>query len=122
MKRFSMIGSAAALTVAIAACGGGDAGSDAPAPAPAPAPAATPTAAPSAGPAAADWVTVDESAQTVTINLIAGETTANVSWNYNGYSKGEATVVVPVGYTVTINFENQDPVNFHSLAVLDGGT
>jgi len=68
---------------------------------------------------AADWVTVDESAKTVTIHLIAGETDAYNRWNYNGFGNGEATVVVPVGYTVTIDLENRDPINFHSVAVLE---
>jgi len=66
----------------------------------------------------ADWIAVDDAARTVTITLVAGETDANNRWNFNGYASGETTVVVPVGYTVTINFENRDPVHRHSVGVL----
>ena len=67
----------------------------------------------------ADWISVDDAARTVTVTLVAGETDANNRWNFNGYANGEPTVVVPVGYTVTINFENRDPVHRHSVGVLE---
>ncbi|MXW17273.1 MAG: hypothetical protein F4X60_14405 [Gemmatimonadetes bacterium] len=100
--------------VALLGCGGGEEG-DQPASAPDPA-----TEADAAAPAAipADWISVDDAARTVTITLVAGETDANNRWNFNGYAHGEPTVVVPVGYTVTINFENRDPVHHHSVGVL----
>ena len=66
----------------------------------------------------ADWISVDDAARTVTVTLVAGETDANNRWNFNGYANGETTVVVPVGYTVTVNFENRDPVHHHSVGVL----
>ena len=100
--------------VAFCGCGSGD-GDDPPAPAPDPAREAD-AAAPAAMPA--DWISVDDAARTVTVTLIAGETDANNRWNFNGYANGEATVVVPLGYTVTIDFENRDPVHHHSAGVL----
>ena len=116
MKRSTMVTVAAFIPLA---CGGGD-GSDAPSPAPAPAAAetATPTAAATA-PAAVEWISVDEGARTVVIDLVAGSTDSNNRWNFNGYANGDATVVVPEGYTVTLNFENRDPVNYHSVGVLE---
>ena len=66
----------------------------------------------------ADWISVDDAARTVSITLLAGETDANNRWNFNGNANGEATVVVPVGYTVTIDFENRDPAHRHSVGVL----
>ena len=119
---------AIATTAAVAAgtiisgCGGGDNGADANAdtPAPAAAPsAATPPAEPSSNLVQVEWITVDQAAQTVTIDLVAGETAANNRWNFNGHSNGEATVVVPAGYAVTLNFENRDPINYHSVGVLE---
>ena len=65
-----------------------------------------------------NWISVDNAARTVGITLAVGETDANNRWNFNGYATGEATVVVPVGYTVTVNFENRDPVHYHSVGVL----
>ena len=64
-----------------------------------------------------DWMTVDEANQTVEITLIAGETDANNSWNYNGYHTGNATIVVPQGWEVTIDFSNEDQVNAHSISI-----
>lgn len=63
------------------------------------------------------WMSVDHEAKTVTMDIVAGKTDAYNHWNFNGYAKGEATVVVPVGYTVTINFKNDDPVMVHSLGI-----
>ena len=117
MKRFKFItvSFVATLTILIMACGGDDGDSDTPPP------RAVHSAAPTSGVgvAAADWITVDEGANTVTIDLVAGQTDANNRWNYNGYSRGEATIVVPLGHTVTIRFDNTDPVNFHSAGVLE---
>ena len=116
MKRTTMMTVVALVPLA---CGGGD-GSDAPSPAPAPAAAtATPTAAATAAPAAVEWISVDEGARAVVIDLVAGSTDSNNRWNFNGYANGDATVVVPEGYAVTLNFENRDPVNYHSVGVLE---
>jgi sulfocyanin len=121
MKRSYTNGLAALIALGLIACGGGDAGSDT-----GEAPSAEPAAAP-AGESAAmgelsmpDWMTVDETAQTVTIELVAGLTADNNRWNFNGYSSGNGTVVVPAGYTVVMNFRNDDPANYHSVAVLEG--
>lgn len=103
------------LTVGIVTlfgCGGGEENGT-------PAPASGPdTQTDAAAAMPADWISVDAAARTVTITLVAAETDANNRWNFNGYANGEATVVVPVGYTVTINFENRDPVHHHSVGVL----
>ena len=101
--------------VALLGCGGGEEGDQA-ASAPDPATEADATA-PAAIPAG--WIVVDDAARTVTVNLVAGETDANNRWNFNGYANGETTVVVPVGYTVTVNFENRDPVHHHGVGVLE---
>jgi sulfocyanin len=64
-----------------------------------------------------DWMKVDKSDKTVTMDISAGESQANNGWNYNGYFNGDATIVVPEGYKVTINFHNKDQANPHSLAI-----
>ena len=47
-----------------------------------------------AGPAGAlstpSWMTLDETAQTVSMNIVAGESEANNRWNFNGLYAGEA--------------------------------
>ncbi len=64
-----------------------------------------------------DWMVVDNGAKTVMIEIVAGKTNANNNWNFNGFVKGEATVVVPEGYTVTLKFTNNDPNMVHSIGV-----
>lgn len=63
------------------------------------------------------WMTVDETARTVTMEIQAGESEENNRWNYNGLYAGEGTIVVPQGYSVTINFTNSDPTQPHSLGI-----
>lgn len=64
-----------------------------------------------------DWFQYDEAANTVTIEMVAGQNSDNNYWNYNGHANGDVTVVVPAGAQVTINFSNQDPNMGHSLGV-----
>lgn len=106
------------LTFALVACGGGtpDEGAmdDAPEAATetAPAPATAP-----AGLSMPDWMTVDEASQSVTMEVHAGESEANNRWNYNGLYAGNGEIVVPAGYSVTINFTNADPNQPHSVGI-----
>ncbi len=65
-----------------------------------------------------DWMSVDEAEKQVTLDVIAGKTDANNNWNFNGLFKGDATIVVPEGYTVVINFSNEDPQMMHSIGLL----
>lgn len=117
MKNYLLI---PAIAITLVACGGG---ADAPGaanegaslqPASArPAEPSTPT-----GPMTMpDWYGVDHDAKTVRLAVIAGTTPDNNYWNLNGHIKGELAITVPEGYTVTIDFTNQDPVMAHSLGV-----
>ena len=63
------------------------------------------------------WMTMDETAQTVSMDIVAGETEANNRWNFNGLYAGEGAIVVPQGYSVTINFTNADPNQPHSFGI-----
>lgn len=64
-----------------------------------------------------DWMQVDHDAQTVTMEIVAGLTDENNSWNFNGYTNGEAHIVVPEGYEIEIEFRNDDPNMAHSLGI-----
>lgn len=109
MTRCETLGLAALLAVAAAACGGeaadqqGEQTGDAERP-------ATALTTPS-------WMRVNHDARTVTMDIVAGQTQANNRWNFNGHANGDATVVVPEGYRVTINFRNDDPANPHSVGI-----
>lgn len=119
MKRFIATETASIFALALLACGGGEGGAEAGAEA-GEAPAME-TAEAGAEMMVPDWMTVDHDARTVTMDIVAGETGANNSWNYNGYFNGNATIVVPVGYEITINFSNADQANPHSVGI-DAGT
>lgn len=105
----------AALVFGLAACGGDTA--DQPAPETTDAPATEQTEAPAESMQDTDWFQVDDDAQTVTIDLVAGATSDNNYWNYNGLYGGEGEITVPEGYTVTINLTNEDPAMGHSVGV-----
>ncbi len=63
------------------------------------------------------WMTVDEAARTVTMDIRAGETDANNRWNFNGLYAGSGAISVPEGFEVTINFTNSDPNQPHSIGI-----
>lgn len=101
---------AAALALGLAACGGGDVEETtveateevtevAPA---APAPLTTP-----------EWFVADHTARTITLQVSA----TPVPWTFNGISGATGEVVIPEGYTVTVNFTNNDTAMAHSLVV-----
>lgn len=110
------------LVLFLAACGGGD---DAPAtdtdqaaPAAQPeAPAAASTTGPGGPMTVPAWYTVDNTAQTVQINLTAGTSSRNNYWNYNDFINGEIAITVPEGYTVSMTLTNEDPNMAHSVGV-----
>lgn len=111
MRRTAGLSSALVFALSAIACGGGETEEAPEAEAPAtetPAPAAT---------GSTDWVTADDAAKTVTLNVVAGQGNANNNWNFNGFANGAATVTVPTGYTVTLNFTNQDPNMAHSVGI-----
>jgi len=53
------------------------------------------------------WVSWDAASKTVTFTLEAGAPASNGPFNFDGYSNGAATLVVPAGSTVVMNFINQ---------------
>jgi FtsP/CotA-like multicopper oxidase with cupredoxin domain len=108
------------LTVAVVACGGGEpANTSQGGSQPAATPAAATLAAPPTGPMTTpEWFMVDNDARSVHVTLIAGETSANNYWNYNGATNGGLAITVPEGYTVTIEQVNRDPNMAHSVGVL----
>lgn len=111
MNRLFTTGLVAAFALSLAACPGE----------PAPDNDVEPTEAPDeptelATPA---WMQVDHDARTVEMQVTAGLDQSNNRWNFNGLFAGNATIVVPQGYEVTIEFVNDDPANPHSLAIDD---
>ncbi len=56
--------------------------------------------------------------KTVSLDLIAGKTSANSNLNFNGYAKGAMTITVPVGWTVVVHYKNNTAAR-HSFVVID---
>jgi sulfocyanin len=68
-------------------------------------------AAPAAG--QDQWLKYDAATNTVTFELIAGP------FNFNGYTSGAATLVVPAKANVVMNFVNKDGTP-HSAVIISG--
>jgi sulfocyanin len=54
------------------------------------------------------WLSYDAATKTVTFSLEAGAPGTAGPFNFNGYTNGAATLVVPAGSTVVMNFVNLD--------------
>ncbi len=59
----------------------------------------------------------DAATKTATIPMISGLTTNAGGWNFNGYARGEMTIVVPVGTIVVMPYYNDDIVPHSAVAV-----
>lgn len=128
---------ALALAAALAACGGGagetaataDSSVAAPAGTDAPATAAAAPAAPAKAAAAAmptvDPANVNASLQydapskTLKLPNVSGLTSAAGGWNFDGYANGNATLVLPVGTIVEMEYYNAD-AHPHSVGIVAG--
>ncbi|WP_407570274.1 sulfocyanin-like copper-binding protein [Deinococcus altitudinis] len=85
-------------------------------------PLAGASAAPAAQPAPMNMAAVvvnDAATRTAKVNLVAGQGTANNGLNYNGASKGEKTLTVPLGWTVEVTLTNAGRAP-HNMLVLTG--
>ena len=66
------------------------------------------------------WISYDAGSHTVTFKLVAGSRRAKNRFNFNGYTDGKVTLVVPSQATVVLNFVNADSLP-HSAAVIADG-
>src|SRR5437773_11886443 len=73
--------------------------------------AQNPPAAASATQSATDcnWLTVDTTPKTATLQLTAGLTQLNGGPNFNGFNDGKSTCTAPTTWTVVIRFTNKHP-------------
>lgn len=62
----------------------------------------------------------DSATNTVTYPIVAGLTSNNSAWNFNGYADGEMTIVVPLNAKVVMPFSNLDGNVPHSFGVIAG--
>jgi hypothetical protein len=66
---------------------------------------------------AGKWLSYDAQTNTVTFQLTAGAPGANGPFNFDGYTEGRATLIVPPSSTVVMNFVNDDGTP-HSAEVI----
>lgn len=64
-----------------------------------------------------EFMSYDPAAKTVALKLFAAHGSVNGGMNFNGASNGGATITVPVGWSVSWNFTNEDAIP-HSAIVL----
>ncbi len=62
------------------------------------------------------WVRPDTAARTVTLDLVATRPAGAAVATLNGVSRGDLQVVVPLGWTVKLEWRNDDPA-VHSFIV-----
>ena len=129
MQGFRIAAVGAALLVATMAQAQGSGGVAAPkkhahAAKPAAATAAAHAAAPATTSTASDssvkvneFLSYDPAAKTVSLKLFAAHGSVNGGMNFNGASNGGSTITVPVGWSVSWNFTNEDAIP-HSAIVL----
>jgi uncharacterized cupredoxin-like copper-binding protein len=53
----------------------------------------------------------DPTAKTVTLSIVSGATIDNFYYNFDGYDQGNATITVPQGWTVKVDFTNENGSN-----------
>src|SRR5207247_9788369 len=64
------------------------------------------------------WLSFETAAKTARFQLIAGLTGLNGALNFNGFSAGGLTIVVPVGWQTEIDFRNNDGMLPHSAEII----
>jgi len=62
------------------------------------------------------WMYANAAKQHAVIKVVAAATPNNSGFNFNGYAKGQATFVVPLGWNVEFEFSNKAALP-HSLAI-----
>jgi sulfocyanin len=64
-------------------------------------------------------MTFDVEKRKVRLYIVAGLTTVNSGWNFNGYANGEMTIAVPLDWTVEIRFGTRDANYPHSVGIVE---
>jgi uncharacterized cupredoxin-like copper-binding protein len=63
------------------------------------------------------WMQIDAARKRVTMPMVAGWNPVNGALNFNGYHTGNATIIVPAGWSVILKFKNNDGMLPHSVVV-----
>lgn len=119
LPSYHITSAAAALSLAMACSGRGQAAASDPIPPEPPAvEAATPAAVAADTAAEPSWMTVDSVARVVALSLEITAPPGAPSALINGYRTGEARIVAPLGWTVQWDWRSADSTAPHSLVVM----
>jgi sulfocyanin len=66
----------------------------------------------------APYVHIDSTTKTVNFDITAAKTSNNNGFNFNGYSKGQLTITVPVNWHVKVTFSNESSAIPHSAEIV----
>jgi sulfocyanin len=66
------------------------------------------------------WMKVDAATEIVRLQIVGSADGTNGTMNFNGYGQGEMSVIVPLGWTVHVDFENKGLGALpHSLVIIN---
>ena len=66
------------------------------------------------------WMRVDADKRIVRLQIVGAADGTNGTMNFNGYAQGEMRVIVPLGWTVHVSFENKGLAALpHSLVIIN---
>lgn len=65
------------------------------------------------------FMTVNAAAKKVSINLYSAYGSANGGMNFNGGSKGDQTITIPLGWSVHVAFQNKDAIPHSAILLAD---
>jgi sulfocyanin len=65
------------------------------------------------------FMTVDAAAKKVSLRLYAAYGSENGGMNFNGGSRGNQTITIPLGWTVHIDFQNKDAIPHSAILLPD---
>ena len=65
------------------------------------------------------FMSVDAAKKKVSINLYAAYGSANGGMNFNGGSRGDQTITVPLGWSVHVAFQNKDAIPHSAILLPD---
>jgi len=66
-----------------------------------------------------EWMVVDPDKKFVSFTLIGGYDGSNGTFNFNGFSEGELTLTVPVGWKVEMKYTTKSAYKPHSAGITE---
>jgi sulfocyanin len=65
------------------------------------------------------FMSYNADAKTVQLKLVSALGSANGGMNFNGGARGDQTIIIPLGWTVKVAFENKDAIPHSAILIPD---